>query len=138
MAFREKIAWVAFLSTLLIWGAFFAVLLVVPHQARGMAMLGPFIAATLAQAVLMIAAAVSWAVRSPGEANAPADERDRAVGRRATGFAYSALVLGVVAVIVWLHLGLHGPDTIFALAGAFILAEAVRFGATAIGYRGGV
>lgn len=138
MAFREKIAWVAFLSTLLIWGAFFAVLLVVPHEARGLAMLGPFIAATAAQAVLMIAAAVIWAVRSPSEANAPADERDRAVGRRATGFAYLVLVLGVVAVIVWLHLGLHGPDTIFALAGAFILAEAVRFGATAIGYRRGV
>ena len=137
MAFREKIAWVAFLSTLLIWGAFFAVLLILPHDARGLAMLGPFIAATLAQAAVMIAAAVIWAIRSPGEANAPADERDRAVGQRATGTAYLVLILGVVAVIVWLHFGLHGSDTILALAGAFILAEAVRFGATALGYRRG-
>ncbi|MFL9842001.1 hypothetical protein ABS767_13585 [Sphingomonas sp. ST-64] len=138
MAFREKIAWVAFLSTVLIWGAFFILLAMVPHAARGLAMLGPFIAATIAQGAVMVAAAVTWAIAAPKEANAPVDERDRAVGRRATGFAYLTLILGVVAIIVWLHLGLHGPDIIFALAGAFILAEAVRFGATAIGYRKGV
>lgn len=138
MAFREKIAWVSFLSTVLIWGTFFIILALTPHGVRGLAMLGPFIVATVAQAAVMIAAASIWAIGAPKEANAPADERDRAVGRRATGFAYLTLILGVVAVIVWLHFGLHGPDTIFALAGAFILAEAVRFGATALGYRKGV
>jgi hypothetical protein len=138
MAFREKIAWVAFLSTVLIWGAFFVILALTPHGVRGLAMLGPFIVATVAQAAVMIAAATIWAIGAPKEANAPADERDRAVGRRATGIAYFTLILGVVAVIVWLHFGLHGPDTIFALAGAFILAEAVRFGATALSYRKGV
>ncbi len=138
MAFREKIAWVSFLSTVLIWGAFFVILALVPHQARGLAMLGPFIVATVAQAAVMIAAATIWAISAPKEANAPADERDRAIGLRATRMAYLTLILGVVAVIVWLHFGLHGPDMVFALAGAFILAEAVRFGATALGYRKGV
>lgn len=138
MAFREKIAWVAFVSTVLIWGAFYIILALVPHQARGLAMLGPFIVATVAQAAVMIAAATIWAISAPKDANAPADERDRAIGLRATRLAYLTLILGVVAVIIWLHLGLHGPDTVFALAGAFILAEAVRFGATALGYRKGV
>ncbi len=138
MAFREKIAWAAFLSTVLIWGAFFIILAVVPHDARGLAMLGPFIVATVAQAAVMIAAASVWAISAPKEANAPADERDRAIGLRATRMAYLTLILGVIAVIVWLHFGLHGPDTIFALAGAFILAEAVRFGSTALGYRKGI
>ncbi|RYD61192.1 MAG: hypothetical protein EOP58_15200, partial [Sphingomonadales bacterium] len=110
MAFREKIAWVSFLSTVLIWGAFFIILTLTPHGVRGLAMLGPFIVATVAQAAVMIAAASIWAIGAPKEANAPADERDRAVGRRATGFAYLTLILGVVAVIVWLHFGLHGPD----------------------------
>jgi hypothetical protein len=137
MAFREKIAWVAFLSTLLIWGGFFILLVSVPHGERGLAMLAPFIVATVAQAAVMIAAATVWAIGAPKEANAPADERDRAIGLRATRFAYLTLILGVVAVIIWLHHGLHGPDTIFALAGAFILAEAIRFGGTAIGYRKG-
>ncbi|WP_422057635.1 hypothetical protein [Sphingomonas sp.] len=135
MAFREKIAWVAFLSTVLIWGAFFIILVTVPHGDRGLAMLGPFIVATIAQAAVMVAAATIWAIGAPKEASAPADERDRAIGRRATGIAYFTLILGIAAVIVWLHLGLHGTDTIFALAGAFILAEAVRFGTTALGYR---
>jgi hypothetical protein len=135
MAFREKIAWVAFLSTVLIWGAFFIILVTVAHGDRGLAMLGPFIVATIAQAAVMVAAARIWAIGAPKEASAPADERDRAIGRRATGIAYFTLILGVAAVIVWLHLGLHGTDTIFALAGAFILAEAVRFGTTALGYR---
>lgn len=135
MAFREKIAWVAFLSTVLIWGAFFILLLSVPDGHRGLAMLAPFIVATVAQAAVMIAAATIWAIGAPKEANAPADERDRAIGLRATRFAYLTLLLGVIAVIVWLHHGLHGPDTVFALAGAFILAEAVRFGTTALGYR---
>ncbi|WP_066662365.1 MULTISPECIES: hypothetical protein [unclassified Sphingomonas] len=138
MAFREKIAWVAFVSTVLIWGAFFIILAFVPHQARGLAMLGPFIVATVAQAAVMIAAATIWAISAPRDANAPADERDRAIGLRATRLAYLTLILGVVAVIIWLHFGLHGPDTVFALAGAFILAEAVRFGGTALGYRKGV
>lgn len=138
MGYREKIAWVAFLSTVLIWGAFFILLAWLPHETRGLAMLGPFIVATLAQAAVMVSAAIIWAVASPREAQAPADERDRAVGRRATGIAYVALALGVAAVILWLHFGLHGPDTIFALVGAFILAEAVRFAATAIGYRRGI
>lgn len=137
MAFREKIAWVAFVSTVLIWGAFFIILAIAPHDTRGLAMLGPFIVATVAQAAVMIAAASIWAISAPKEANAPADERDRAIGLRATRMAYLTLILGVIAVIVWLHVGLHGPDTIYALAGAFILAEAVRFGATAIGYRKG-
>lgn len=137
MAFREKIAWVAFVSTALIWGAFFATLAFVPPAMRGLAMLGPFIVATIAQAAVITAAATIWAISAPQEANAPADERDRAIGLRATRLAYLTLALGVIAVIGWLHVGLHGSDTIFALAGAFILAEAVRFGATAIGYRRG-
>jgi hypothetical protein len=137
VAFREKIAWVAFVSTVLIWGAFFTLLLMAPHGERGLAMLAPFIVATVAQAAVMIAAAAVWAISAPNEANAPADERDRAVGLRATRFAYLTAMLGVVAVIAWLHFGLHGSDTILALAGTLILAEAVRFGATAIGYRRG-
>lgn len=135
MAFREKVAWAAFGSTVLIWGTFFTFLLSLPHEARGLAMLGPFILGVLAQAIIMAGAAIFWAIRSPGEANAPADERERALGYRATSAAYFVLIMAVFAVIGWLHFGLHGPDTIFALAAAFIIAESVRFATTAVGYR---
>ncbi|HEY0624062.1 hypothetical protein [Sphingomonas sp.] len=138
MAFREKVAWSAFLTTLLIWGAYFAVVVAeVGAPAHGMKMVWLFVAATIAQAVLMGTATAIWAIRAPDEANARPDERDQAVSRRASGIAYLVLVLSVVAVIVGLHLGLHGSGTVFALIGAFILGEAARFGAQAIGYRRG-
>jgi len=135
MAFREKVAWAAFVTTLLIWGAYFAVVVTDTGAAHSVRMFWLFIGATVAQAVLMGTATAIWAIRAPGEANARPDERDRAVSRRATGVAYLVLVLGVMAVIAGLHMGLHGPGTIFALIGAFILAEVARFGAQAIGYR---
>lgn len=138
MAFREKIAWAAFLTTLLIWGAYFVMVVTRPGEASdGVQLFWLFVAATVAQAVLMGAATAIWSLRAPGEANARPDERDRAVSRRATGIAYLVLVLGVIGVIVALHHGLHGIDTVFALIGAFILGEVARFGAQAIGYRVG-
>lgn len=138
MAFREKVAWAAFLTTLLIWGAYFGMVVAKAGEAtHSIQMFWLFVVATVAQAVLMGTATAIWAIRAPGEANARPDERDRAVSRRANGFAYLVLVLGVMAVIAGLHLGLHGSGTVFALVGAFILAEATRFGMQAIGYRAG-
>lgn len=139
MSFREKIAWAAFVTTVVAWGSYFAV--VVAWAANGgghsIMLLWLFIAVAIAQAVLLGATAAFSAIRSPAEANAPADERDRSINRRASATAYTAVMIAVAAVIVWLHLGLHGTGTIFALIGVFILGEAVRFGTQAISYRVG-
>lgn len=138
MSFREKLAWVSLVSTVIVWGGFFLYLLGSPHSARGMAMIGPFILAVLVQVAVMIAMTAYWSIRAPDEASAPADEREKAIGNRATASAYLVLVIGLVATIIGLHIGLHGPDVIFALAGAFILAESVRYGSAAIAFRRGV
>ncbi len=136
MAFREKIAWAAFITTVIAWGGYFAVVVSQSGQSAHSAYLfWLFVAATGAQAVLMAAAAIIWSIRAPGEANARPDERDRAVGQRATGVAYLIVILALIGVIVWLHFGLHGRNTVFALVGVFMLGEAARFGAQAIGYR---
>ena len=136
MAFREKIAWAAFITTVIAWGGYFAMVVSQSGQTSHSAyLLWLFIAATGAQAVLMAAAAIIWSIQAPGEAQAPADERDRAVGQRATGIAYLVVILALIGVIIWLHFGLHGRNTVFALVGVFMLAEAARFGAQAIGYR---
>jgi hypothetical protein len=137
MSFREKLAWGSLVSTVVIWGGFFLHLLGSPADARGMAMLGPFVLAVLVQTVVMIVMTAYWSIRAPGEANVPADEREKAIGGRATASAYLVLVAGVIAIIAALHVGLHGTDVIFALAGAFILAEAVRYGSAAVAYRRG-
>lgn len=138
MSFRENIAWAAFLTTLLAWGSYFAI--VIQRAASGEGTHDPvlfylFLAATIGQAVMMTAVATLMAILTPSEAKAPRDERDRSIGRRANGAAYLAVLLAIVAVIVAMHIGLRGTDVIFALIGVFILGEAVRFGTQAIGYR---
>jgi fumarate reductase subunit D len=137
LSFREKIAWAAFITTLLAWGSYFAV--VITRAANGGThdpmLFYLFLAATIGQAVMMTAVTTLIAILTPSEANAPRDERDRSIGRRANGAAYLAVLLAIVAVIVAMHVGLHGTNVIFALVGVFILGEAVRFGTQAIGYR---
>lgn len=139
MSFREKIAWAAFVTTVLAWGAYFTVVAVRVAQGGGHdpTLFWLFVAATVAQAVLMAAVATISAMLSPADAHAAPDERDRAVAQRASAVAYAAVLVALVGVIVWLHMGLHGVATIFALIGVLILGEAVRFGAKAIGYRVG-
>lgn len=139
MSFREKIVWAAFVTTLLVWGSYFAVVIV--KGANGgthdMLLFWLFVAATIAQAVMMAAVAIIAALLTPGDANAAPDERDRMLGQRASGVAYFVVLVAIAAVIVWLHVGLRGPNIIFALIGVFMLGEAVRFGTKAIGYRTG-
>jgi hypothetical protein len=137
VAFREKIAWAAFVTTLLAWGGYFAVVIAkaMDGGTHDPMLFWLFIAATIAQAAMMGAAAALAAIMAPGEANARADERDRLLGQRASGIAYGVVLLAIAGVIVWLHVGLRGTNIIFALIGVFILGEAVRFGAKAIGYR---
>jgi len=137
MSFREKIAWAAFVTTVLAWGGYFAVVIVRIGQGGGHdpALFWLFVAATVAQIVLLAAVAALSAMMAPADARAAPDERDRAVSLRASAIAYFAVLVALVGVIAWLHLGLHGTGIIFALIGVFILGEAVRFGAKAIGYR---
>ncbi|WP_404333964.1 hypothetical protein AB2M62_11840 [Sphingomonas sp. MMS12-HWE2-04] len=137
MSFREKIAWVAFLSTVIAWGGYFAVVVHASINGAdgGLWLLWLFIGVTIAQAVVLGVATAVAAILDPADAQAARDERDFAVGRRASGIAYGTLVAGLIAVIAALHVGLHGRGTIFALLGLFMLGEATRYGAQAIGYR---
>jgi hypothetical protein len=139
VAFRERIVWAAFVTTLLVWGGYFAVVI---FKAANGGTHGPllfwlFIAATGAQTLMMIAVAAIAALMAPGDASAAPDERDRMLGQRASGVAYFVVLVAIAAVIFWLHVGLRGTNVIFALIGVFILGEAVRFGTKAIGYRVG-
>ena len=136
VSFREKIAWAAFVTTLLSWGAYFVAVVATPEGAsRGPTLFFLFVAAAGAQAVLIAATAAICAIMAPGEAHAAPDERDRALGQRASAIAYGVVLVAIAGVIAWMHVGLRGTNVIFALIGVFILGEAVRFGAKALGYR---
>lgn len=138
MAFKEKIAWAALISTLVIWGAYFS--LVVAHGGSGhprVSLMVAFIACAVLQAVVMAGVATLAAILSPGDANAPADERDRAISRRATSFAYYFVLSAIFALIVVLHMGMTIIQTIFTLFAIVVVAEAIHYGAQVIGYRRG-
>ncbi|RYD60907.1 MAG: hypothetical protein EOP58_15620 [Sphingomonadales bacterium] len=126
------------MTTLLTWGAYFTVVVTSSGSVSpNPALFWLFIAAAVAQAVLLGAVAAVSALMAPGDANAAPDERDRLVGQRASAIAYGVVLVAITGVIAWMHVGLRGTNVIFALIGVFILGEAVRFGAKAIGYRVG-
>lgn len=138
MAFREKIAWAALISTLVIWGGYFA--MVVARGDSGhppFSLLIAFIGCVVLQAAVMAGVAIIAAILSPGDARAPADERDRGISRRATTLAYYFVLSALFALIVVLHLGFDIVQTIFTLFAIIVMAEAIRYGAQAIGYRRG-
>lgn len=139
MSFREKIAWTAFVTTILAWGGYFTIVVLKAMEGgtHDPMLFFLFIAATAAQALLMGAVAAVSALAAPGDAHASPDERDRRIAQRASGIAYGVVLVAIVAVIAWMHVGLRGTNVIFALVGVFILGEATRFGAKAIGYRVG-
>lgn len=136
MSFREKIAWASFISTVVIWGGYFA--MVLTHSGPGHPHIGflwGFIACVVLQVVVMAGVAIVAAILSPGDAKARIDERDRDIARRATGLAYYFVLAALLALIVILHMGFDIIQTIFALFAIVAVAEAIRFGAQAIGYR---
>lgn len=139
MSFREKLAWAACLSTIILWGGYLIAIarVIAAGDHISFQFLWIFVGLVIVQAVIMAAVSIIGAVMAPGDARAPTDERERIIARRAASIAYTALILGVVAVIAWMHHGLHGVPIIFALFGAVALAEAVRYGAQIVGYRRG-
>lgn len=138
MSFREKIAWAAFISTVLVWGAYFAGLLLYNHDRHPpFIFFIAFVGCIVVQAVLMTGVAIASAMASPGDARAPIDERERGIARRATAIAYYFLISAVLVLIAVMHMGIDLIQTIFALFAVVALAEAIRYGAQAVGYRRG-
>ena len=136
MSFREKIAWAAFVSTIVIWGGYFTALLL-HTDARHPPFLFfiAFIGCVVLQAVVMVAVAIVGAMASPKDARAPIDERERGIARRATEIAYYFQLSAILALIAVMHLGINLIQAIFALFALVVIAEAIRYGAQAIGYR---
>lgn len=100
MAFREKIAWLSLVTMLVAYGAYFGI--VGPaagfgsrHMADIIWSFGPVAAA---HGVAMIIGAIAIAVAATREANAPADERDRAIARRGGTVGYYVLIVGTILV----------------------------------------
>ncbi len=137
MPFREKIAWISVVSTIVIWGGFFGFMALTRGRYHGSIYMVGFVGAIILQTILVTAAAIVTAVLSPKEAGASRDERDRTISRRSYAIAYPVLLALVVCVAATLHFGATARDMAYEIMGAIVLAEIVHYGAQIVGYRRG-
>ena len=138
MAFREKTAWISFLTTLVIYGAYFVAFMrahLLEGRSHGRDLAVSFFACVvvlvIAQAILHIAAAAM----NPAEARAPMDERERGVDLKATKIAFYTLQGAVVCAVVTLHLGADKFIIVNAVMVALVVGELVRSGGQILMYR---
>ncbi|NYT40396.1 hypothetical protein HZY97_06490 [Sphingomonas sp. R-74633] len=137
MPFKEKIAWISVITTILVWGGYFGFMLVTGGKLHGAVYFGGFIAAVIAQTILMIVAATVTAVLAPADAGAGSDERDRDIARRAYALAYPVLIALVICVAGSVHLGFDKIDMAYGIMGSIVVAEIVHYAAQIAGYRRG-
>lgn len=160
-SFREKVAWISLLTTLLLYAPYFLV------SWRWLASLDPgrlgawagvftvqllLVPVVVLQVLLIPLGLTAFWLTGQRAGQAPADERDRAIATRATRAAYLTLiVLTFVAFYMLLPFALSGrpllglpPEVAFSPAALlllgfmdFVTAEVVRFGVQACGYRRG-
>lgn len=139
MSFREKSAWVM-LVALALAGAFYGVETIGGSLALGRAAPPRWPLFLPVTALLVIVAAVGKglaALRDPKGADAPEDERDRAVARRASALSGDVLGFGLVSCLVG-YLAGGGGDLLFHTAfAALVLAQLVEDAARIILYRRG-
>jgi hypothetical protein len=142
MSFREKSAWIT-LITLVAMTVFWA--LHFPWGRPFTLAPGPdpqvfhaLVLATVSFVVIEIVAHVIVAVRAPREANAPADERERLIGLKATRIgAYVYAILSLSAIFL-IHLGANQIGLAYLVLGSFVVAEIVSYTARIVFYRRGV
>jgi hypothetical protein len=128
MSFREKSAWISFVSILVVFGIYFA--------AVGLAMAGRFdysrtfglfIQLVIAFVVLEVALHVIVAKRAPLDAKVPADERERLINLRAHRVGGNTLAVGVFLAIFTLHLGADSRELAHAVLLAFAISQLAKY-----------
>ena len=136
MSFREKSAWISFLTILAVfipffWNSF--------RQYRG-DVAGPEAVSTafllLATfVVLEIVLHVGVALRAPDDARSPRDEREHLIDMRATRVAFNVLVVGALAAVATMHLTPRAWVMQQVVLFAIVAAELVRFGGQILLFR---
>jgi hypothetical protein len=137
MSFKEKMAWLSVITTVVVWGAYFGFLLTTARHLPGPAQFGGLLAAVIVQTGLVTMGAIVSAVLSPKDSGAASDERDKAVSRRAYGLAYPVLLSLIVCVAASMHFGVDAKGMTYEIMASIVIAEIVHYGAQIVGYRQG-
>jgi hypothetical protein len=137
MSFKEKIAWISVVTTVLVWGSYFGFMAATHGQHPGPVYFIAFVAAVIVQTILVAAASIVTAVLAPADASAGSDERDRAISQRAYALAYPVLLALILCVAASIHFGARPVAMAYGIMGAIVIAEIVHYAAQIAGYRRG-
>lgn len=141
MSHREKVAWLSLLAMALTFGPYFLLTALAPLPESPLASphgLGRFAVTAVAQMLLLGGGHLLLRLRAPQEARVPADERDRAIERRAMRAAYYVLITGMIVVGVVMPFERSGWALVNAALAGIVLAEVVHYGVAVWSYRRGL
>jgi hypothetical protein len=135
MSFREKSAWIALITTLAVYGIYFARVAPLLGGTHEDGFLGPLCTSVFVLVVLQVGLHVGAAVLAPRDAGAPRDERDRLIDLRATRVGFYVAQTGAFAAVASVVVR---PDA-WVMANlvliSMVAAEIARAGVTVADYR---
>ncbi len=139
MAFREKIAWLTLVTMLAAYGFYFgwAGPRIGFGEVRMLDIVWTFGPVAAVHALAVIVGSILIAVTAAREANAPADERDRAIARRGSTIGYYVLLTGMILVGVVMPFTEPAWKIVNTALLAIVIAETVRDGVIVLSYRRG-
>jgi 4-hydroxybenzoate polyprenyltransferase len=135
MSFREKSAWISAVLITLFLAMFLAPVL---GGHRGVQSMHYFLLAVVTFVALEIILHAVIAIRSPRDARAPKDERERLIALKANRIAYYVLLIGTFCSIFSIHLGAHAHEIVGYAFMTIVISELVRFVSQIIFHRRGV
>jgi len=139
--YREKIAWLSLIGMAVCYGPYFAYTWNSPlldEPLPNFALMKLFALAAGGNAVLTLLGRLFIRVSTPRDERGPADERDRAVDRRANTLAYYALITCALYVGGFLPFTTSGWHIVNQMVGGVVIAEMLRYAMIVVGYRQGV
>jgi archaellum biogenesis protein FlaJ (TadC family) len=135
MSFREKSAWTSFISLAIVFGIYFWNTARILARRPAVSDFTLFFSLLVALIVVEIVLHLLIAIRSPKDARAPKDERERLIELKATRTAFFVLMVGALASIGTMHLRAGTWEMAHAVLLAIVVAELARFGKQIILYR---
>jgi hypothetical protein len=137
MSFREKSAWISFVSIALVFFTYFANVVFAPAGRRNGDSFHVFLVLLAALVVLEVVLHVAIAPQSPRAARTPKDERERLIDMKATRLAFPVLLVAAFAAMGTMHLDAGRWVMAHVMLFGVVLAELTRFGAQIVYHRRG-
>lgn len=138
MTFHEKSAWISLVSILIVSGIYFLHVPWTltpspnPQLARG------FFYCLIVFVVIEVVGHLVVALRTPKEARAPRDERERLINLKAIRTAAYVYVVGSFLAIYTLHFGANAIAISNGVLLAFVIAQVVNYTARIVYHRRGL